>query len=258
MRRGRRLTEVGVPAVLVLSSRLLAGPAAAGGGPVVNSLGMRMVPVPAGSFVMGSTPATPLRQEEEIPHRVTLSRAFRISATEVTQRQWRALMPFNPSPQQGDALPVTAVSWAGAREFCVALSRKEGGSYRLPTEAEWEYACRAGGDDRESGGELDASAWYADNSDGAAHAVGSKKANAWGLHDMLGNVAEWTLDRYAPYPRVEEERDPAGPDTGFTRVVRGGAYRGLRHGLRCAARTGTPESYQLPHLGFRVVQDADR
>jgi formylglycine-generating enzyme required for sulfatase activity len=258
MKRGPRLAAVGVTIALFLSSRLLAGSASAGDSPVVNSLGMQMVPLPAGTLMMGSKPGTPLRQEEETPHRVILSRAFRISATEVTQRQWRALMPFNPSPQQGDDLPVTAVSWAGARDFCIELSRKEAASYRLPTEAEWEYACRAGGDDRESRGDWDALAWYADNSDGAPHPAGSKKANAWGLHDMLGNVAEWTLDRYAPYPRVEDEKDPAGPDTGFTRVVRGGAYRSFGPALRCAARTGTPESYQLPHLGFRVVQDADR
>jgi formylglycine-generating enzyme required for sulfatase activity len=215
---------------------------------------MTMVRVPAGTFVMGSPPGAPLRQEEESPHRVTLTRSFRISKTEITQRQWRALMPFDPGPQQADDLPVTTMSWAAAREFCVKLSQKEGVTYRLPTEAEWEYACRAGGDDPTGGTEVGAVAWYAANSDATVHTVGSKKANAWGLHDMLGNVAEWTLDRYAPYPRAPEERDPAGPDTGSSRVVRGGSWRSFPPGVRCAARTGTPESYQLPHVGFRVVQ----
>jgi formylglycine-generating enzyme required for sulfatase activity len=233
-------------------------PLPAAPGPVMNSLGMTMVPVPAGTFVMGSLPGTPLRQEEEVPRRVTLTRAFRISATEVTQRQWRALMPLNPSSQQGDELPVTSMTWSAAADFCDKLSAREQAAYRLPTEAEWEYACRADTGPAPPDGDLAAVAWYADNSEGTIHAVGSKDANAWGLHDMLGNVAEWTRDRYGPYPRVEEEKDPAGPDTGFTRVVRGGGWRSFRPALRCAARMGVPESYQLEHVGFRVVEETAR
>jgi formylglycine-generating enzyme required for sulfatase activity len=254
--RGRPLTGLAVAgiAVLVTVASLLAAPP----GPVVNSLGMTMQPVPAGAFVMGSLPGTPLRQDEEVPHRITLTRAFRISATEVTQRQWRALMARDPSPEQGDELPVTSMTWTAAQEFCEKLSAKEQATYRLPTEAEWEYACRAGADDSKAEGDLAAAAWYADNSEGTTHAVGSKRANAWGLYDMLGNVAEWTRDRYASYPRVGEEEDPAGPATGFTRVVRGGGWRSFRPALRCAARMGVPESYQLEHVGFRVVQETVR
>ena len=100
-------------------------------------------------------------------------------------------------------------------------------------------------------------AWYADNSEETTHPVGLKKPNAWGLHDMLGNVAEWTLDVYGPYPRVEEDKDPKGPAAGSTRVVRGGSWRGFPPALRCAARAGTPESYQLPHVGLRVVQEIE-
>jgi formylglycine-generating enzyme required for sulfatase activity len=225
---------------------------------VTNSLGMRMVLVPAGGFRMGSPPGEPMRQEEESPRRVTLTRAFRIAATEVTQRQWLALMPRNSSPQQADELPVTSVSWPEAREFCLKLSQREGARYRLPTEAEWEYACRAGSASPPLGGaDLGAVAWYADSSGGMAHAVGSKSPNAWGLHDMLGNVGEWTLDVYAPYPRVEKETDPAGPATGSMKVVRGGSWRGFPPALRCAARTGSPESYQLPHVGLRVVLEVE-
>jgi formylglycine-generating enzyme required for sulfatase activity len=223
---------------------------------VTNSLGMRMVPVPAGSFGMGSPPGEALRQEEETPRRVTLTRAFRMAATEVTQRQWLALMPQNRSPQPGDDLPATSVSWNEAQEFCRKLSEKEGTTYRLPSEAEWEYACRAGGAaPSSSGAKLAAVAWYADNSEGTTHPVGSKGPNAWGLHDMLGNVGEWTLDVYGPYPRTEEEKDPEGPTAGSTRVVRGGSWRGFPPALRCAARVGTPGSYQLPHVGLRVVQE---
>jgi formylglycine-generating enzyme required for sulfatase activity len=221
-----------------------------------NSLGMRMVRVPAGSFLMGSPPGEPLRQEEEVPRRVTLTRAFRIAATEVTQKQWLALMPQNRSSQTGDDLPVTSVSWTEAQEFCVRLSEREGATYRLPTEAEWEYACRAGGvSPPAAGAELASVAWYADNSEGTTHPVGSKGPDAWGLHDMLGNVAEWTLDAYGPYPRVEGERDPTGAAHGSTRVVRGGSWRGFPPALRCAARVGAPGSYQLPHVGLRVVQE---
>lgn len=225
---------------------------------VANSLGMRMVRLPAGSFRMGSPPGEPLRQEEETPRRVTLTRPFRIAATEVTQRQWLALMPQNRSPQQGDDLPVTSVSWMEAQEFCDELSRKEGTTYRLPTEAEWEYACRAGGTSPSVAGAGNAAvAWYADNSDGTTHLVGLKGPNAWGLHDMLGNVGEWTTDVYGPYPRVGEDKDPAGPGTGSTRVVRGGSWRSFPPALRCAARVGTPASYQLPHVGLRVVQEIE-
>jgi formylglycine-generating enzyme required for sulfatase activity len=245
-----------IVAALALCSHGQAIEAPAGGGAVVNSLGMRMVLVPAGSFRMGSPPGEPMRQDEEFPRTVRLTRAFRMAVTEVTQRQWLALMPFNRSPQQGDDLPVTSVSWKEAQEFCLKLSQKEGATYRLPTEAEWEYACRAGSADPPAGpAELAAVAWYADNGEGTTHPVGLKKANAWGLYDMLGNVAEWTLDTYGPYPHVEEGKDPTGLAAGATRVVRGGSWRGFPPALRCAARTGTPESYQLPHVGLRLVQE---
>jgi len=114
-----------------------------------------------------------------------------------------------------------------------------------------------GGDPSVGAAELGSLAWYADNSEGTTHAVGLKRPDAWGLHDMLGNVAEWTLDVHGPYPRVEQDEDPTGPVAGSTRVVRGGSWRGFPPALRCAARTGTPESYQLPHVGLRVVQEIE-
>jgi formylglycine-generating enzyme required for sulfatase activity len=234
------------------------GPRATAGAPVVNSVGMHMVLVPAGTFLMGSSPGAPMRQEEEILRRVTLTRAFRIAATEVTQQQWLALMPSNPSPQKGPDLPVTSVSWQDARDFCLALAQKEGAKYRLPTEAEWECACRLGGTDLAAGQEeLGTVAWYADNSEETAHAVGSKRANALGLFDMLGNLAEWTLDVSGPYPRDEQDSDPTGPPTGSTRVVRGGSWRSFPPALRCAARASAPPSYQLSHVGLRVVQEVE-
>jgi formylglycine-generating enzyme required for sulfatase activity len=148
-------------------------------------------------------------------------------------------MPQNRSPQQGDDVPVTSVSWTEAQEFCQKLSLKEGGPYRLPTEAEWEYACRAGGGAVEA--DLAGVAWYADNSGEATHAAGGKKANAWGLHDLLGNVAEWTQDAYGPYPRVAEEMDPKGPGTGKARVVRGGSWRSFAPLPDGASPTSSPD-----------------
>ena len=207
---------------------------------------------------MGSPPGEPRRQDEETPHRVTLTRAFRIAATEVTERQWLAVMPQSRGPQSGEGRPVTSVSWTEAQEFCLELSKKEGKTYRLPTEAEWEYACRSGGaPPSAAGADLSAVAWFADDSEGATHPVGLKGPNAWGLHDMLGNAAEWTADVYGPYPRREQVEDPTGPASGSTRVVRGGSWRSFPPALRCAARVGTPESYQLSHVGLRVVQEIE-
>ena len=228
---------------------------AGSGDVVVNSLGMRMVLVPAGTFPMGSPPGEPMRLDEETLRQVTLTRPFRIAATEVTQGQWLALMPTNRNPHKGDELPVTSISWGDAQEFCVRLSEREGARYRLATEAEWEYACRAGTAEGLPDAERDAVAWFAGNSEGSAHPVGQKRPNAWGLFDMLGNVAEWTQDAYGPYPVVDEEEDPTGPAEGHSRVVRGGAWRSFKPAVRCAARTGTPRSHQLRHVGLRVVQE---
>jgi len=252
---GRAARAALAPAVAALTMALAPALTQPPSPPVsVNSLGMRMVLVPAGRFGMGSPAGAPMRQEEEWPHQVTLTKPFRISATEVTQGQWRALMPGRVGSPAGDDLPVVSLGWMEAVEFCRKLSEREKSVYRLPTEAEWEYACRANAQDPAATAGLDAVAWYADDSDGMAHAVGTKKPNAWGLLDMLGNVAEWTADVYAAYPHEAEQTDPAGPASGTSRVVRGGSFRSFPPALRCAARTGTPESYQLAHLGFRVVQ----
>jgi formylglycine-generating enzyme required for sulfatase activity len=227
---------------------------AGGSAPLTNSVGMTLVLAPAGSFTMGSPPGTPLRQEEETTRQVALSKPFRMSATEVTRGQFAAVMGQNAVPQGEADLPAVAVSWRDAQAFCQKLSQKEGARYRLPSEAEWEYACRAGGD---GATDIDSTAWHAGTSDETAHPVARKQPNAWGLHDMLGNVAEWTQDVYAPYPRVERETDPTGPAKGTTRVVRGGAFRSFPPAVRCAARASASEPYQLAHVGFRVVQEIE-
>ncbi len=219
-----------------------------------NSIGMKLVCVPAGSFLMGSPDDEPRRADDEFQHKVDISRAFWIGTTEVTQKQWQAVMENNPSNFQGEELPVERMSWKSAVAFCRKLSEKEGRTYRLPTEAEWEYACRAGSAAAYAGtGELDDMGWYADNSGGATHPAGTKQPNGWGIYDMHGNVAEWCADFYdVQYPR-EEVTDPNGPAEGTYRVVRGGSWSSFAPSARCAARTSTPASYQVKQTGFRIL-----
>ena len=135
MSRSALLPALAVAAALAPGARGRTGGTPAGGGPVVNSLAMRMVLLPAGAFEMGSPPGAPSRQEEEAPHRVVLTKAFRISATEVTRRQWLALMPLGAGPQPDDDAPAASVSWREAEEFCARLSRREKATYRLPKES---------------------------------------------------------------------------------------------------------------------------
>ena len=223
---------------------------------VVNSAGIKLAYISAGEFEMGSSIDEKGRAEDEMRHRVKLTRAFRIGVTEVTQGQWEAVMGYNRSNFKGADLPVEKMSWREAVAFCKKLSHNEGERYRLPTEAEWEYACRAGATGAFGGtGNIDEMAWYADNSEEKSHPVGTKKANGWGLSDMHGNVAEWCSDRYgAEYPEGGVV-DPNGPGEGTYRVVRGGSWSHFARACRCAARSSVPESYQLRQTGFRVVME---
>ena len=246
-------------AAAMVSGLLLSLNNAAGGERIFeNSLGMKLVLIPAGEFVMGSPFDEKYRQQDEFPHPVVISRPYYIGMTEVTQAQWVEIMGINRSNSRGDNLPVEKISWQDAVLFCKKLSEREGKIYRLPTEAEWEYACRAGipgavGAD----GMLYDVAWYASNSDAGTHAIGSKTPNAWGLYDMLGNVSEWCGDYYVPdYPRIETV-DPAGPEKGSARVIRGGAWDSFPPACRAAARSSAPSSYQFTQTGLRVVMEAE-
>ncbi|UCE99006.1 MAG: formylglycine-generating enzyme family protein [Planctomycetota bacterium] len=223
---------------------------------MVNSIGMKLAYIPAGEFVMGSPIEEDGRQGDELQHRVKLTRPFRIGVTEVTQAQWNSVMDINRSHFKGGDLPVEKVSWREAVAFCEKLSEKEGRCYRLPTEAEWEYACRAGTTGAFWGnGDIDEMGWYADNSEGQTHEVAGKKANAWGLYDMHGNVSEWCSDIYgAEYPE-EGVVDPVGPAEGTYRVIRGGSWSYFARGCRCAARSSAPASYQFKHTGFRILME---
>lgn len=225
---------------------------------VTNSVGMEMLLLPAGQFIMGSLPDEKDRAHDEFAHEVIISKPFYLASTEVTQGQWKEIMGFENCNFKGDFLPVEKVSWQQAIEFCRKLSDKEEKTYTLPSEAQWEYACRAGSQDSFTGGfELDETGWYFDNSDNTTHAVKTKKANNWGLYDMHGNVAEWCLDNYVcDYPE-EPITDPTGPEDGKFKVFRGGAWSHFDRAARCSARSSAPASYQLKYVGFRVIMLAE-
>jgi formylglycine-generating enzyme required for sulfatase activity len=244
--------------------------------------GIRLKLIPPGAFLMGSDKADdPEAEDDEQPrHRVRITRSFYLGATEVTQGQFRAvMMDQNPSLFGGsDDRPVENVSWLDAIAFCNALSFAEGlplfylfdganvavidwngPGYRLPSEAEWEYACRAGNPARYSFGDdptgLDACVWYGGNSSNQTHPVGQKRPNGFGLFDMHGNVYEWCWDGYkANYYRESPDADPSGPSGAAVHVLRGGAWADEPRICRAAKRGwGTP-LYHISGLGFRLAR----
>jgi formylglycine-generating enzyme required for sulfatase activity len=227
---------------------------------VTNSIGMKLVLIPPGEFLMGSPMSESDACHAERPwHRVRITNPFYLGVTEVTQEQYERVTGANPSHFKGAQLPVETVSWEDAMEFCRKLSGLSaewtaGRVYRLPTEGEWEYGCRAGSTTRYYFGE-DASmlgdyAWYAGNSGGQTHPVGQKKPNGWGLYDMHGNVSEWCSDWYSDYS-LTSVSDPTGPASGVVRVDRGGGMRSFARRSRSASRLSfAPSSLAL---GFRVA-----
>jgi len=238
------------------------------GDPIENSIGMVLVPIPAGEFTMGSPESEEHRDDDETQHRVTLTKSFHLSRTEVTQGQWEAVMEIAPwkgayGVIEGDDYPATFVSWDAAVEFCRKLSEKEGVEYRLPTEVEWEYACRAGTTTEYSSGfcesEMGEYAWYDKNAgqvdEEYAHIVGQKKPNPWGLYDMHGNVAEWCQEYYGKYPSGSVA-NPRGPSSRSGRVDRGGSWSGIARYCRSAHRDWSPPWYRRSYLGFRVLRSS--
>jgi formylglycine-generating enzyme required for sulfatase activity len=225
-----------------------------------NSIGMTFAYIPAGTFLMGSPDAEPGRSADEVQHGVTLTKSFFLATTPVTQAQWAAVTGKRPSNFQGDDSPVEQVSYDEAVQFCVKLSMKEAKPYRLPTEAEWEYACRAGtttpfnnGSDETA---LDDAAWYEANSGEQTHPVASKKPNAWGLYDMLGNVWQWCGDWYGEYPH-EATTDPHGSSNPRDRVMRGGSWNDPMERCRSARRRYSAPDARYFAIGFRVALDAE-
>jgi formylglycine-generating enzyme required for sulfatase activity len=208
---------------------------------------------------MGSPSSEKGRDDDERQHEVQLTKGFWLGATPVTQRQWEAVMGDNPSAFRGADRPVEHVSWYDCVAFMAELSAW-GVASRLPTEAEWEYACRAGTTGPtylgvNDAATLDRLGWYWDNSEWDTHPVGQKAPNAWGLHDMLGNVWEWCADWKADYPSGRQV-DPKGPGTGACRVLRGGSWGDDASRLRAADRDDSSPDSRDRGLGFRVARSS--
>jgi formylglycine-generating enzyme required for sulfatase activity len=226
---------------------------------ITNSIGMKLVLIPAGEFLMGSPEGENGRHYFAGPqHRVKITKEFYMGTTEVTQAQWKVIMGYNPSDFIGDDLPVESVSWDECQTFLKILSAKEGKKYRLPTEAEWEYACRAGSPTKYYFGEnyekLDEYGWYGENSDGTTHPVGGKRPNAWGLYDMHGNVDERCQDFFGKdYYKNSPAANPTGPESGESRVDRGGCWRDIPRSCGSASRNSVLPDIRRNYLGFRVV-----
>ncbi len=246
----------GVP--LLVGLALTIGTLAAQSAPektFTNSIHMEFVLVPAGTFKMGSATGD---ADERPVHQVTISKAFYLGKYEVTQGQWQAVMGTNPSAFPGDPnRPVDQVSWNEAQVFINKLNAMEGVKlYRLPTEAEWEYAARAGsttiysfGNDPKQLGDY---TWYRGNAEHHSHPVGQKQPNAWGLYDMLGNVWEWVQDWEGKYP-AGPVTDPKGAESGTYHMRRGCAWNNEANVCRVANRYSVV-GYRDDFIGLRVVR----
>lgn len=215
------------------------------------TIGAEFVLIPGGTFMMG----------DAVPRQVVISKPYYMQTTEVTQGQWKKVMGSNPSMFKacGDDCPVENISWVDVQEFVRCLNQKEGANkYRLPTEAEWEFACRTGSAVKDARGakedEFGDYAWYDANSDRKTHPVARKKPNAWGLYDMYGNVLEWCQDWYDDYPKGKVI-DPKGPVSGQHKVLRGGAWLGSPATLQCTFRSEDYAVVQSNDIGFRLVRD---
>ncbi len=211
---------------------------------------------------MGSAASVMGRGLDETLHETTLSNGFWLSRYEVTQARWKAVTGAEPSSADGDTLPVEQVSWEDAQDFLILLNAaSSGATYRLPTEAEWEYACRAGSTTRFPWGndpmetEIDENAWYSANAN-ETHPVGRKRPNAWGLYDMNGNVSEWCQDWYGAYPSGPVT-DPVGSIAGTYRVIRGGDWGEAAVYCRSAARNNQSPSQKNGFLGLRLLRAPD-
>ena len=214
---------------------------------------LEMILIPAGKFVMGSPASEKGHRVNETQHEVTLTKPFYMGKYEVTQEQWDAVMVNNRSFYRGPKLPVTSVSWENCQEFIKKLNAKTSGGYRLPTEAEWEYSCRAGTTTAYSNG--DSITKNDSNVEGlSTKVVGSYKPNAFGLYDMHGNVWEWCEDWKVDYPK-EAVIDPKGPETGKNRVLRGGSFTGVGlHSRSANWFDNLPSTWNIDYLGFRLAK----
>jgi formylglycine-generating enzyme required for sulfatase activity len=218
---------------------------------------MEFVPVPGGCYQMGTEKG---EKHERPVHKVCLT-DFEIGKFEVTQAQWKALMGGNPSNFVGcgDNCPVDQVSWNDTQAFIQKLNTSTGRRHRLPSEAEWEYACRSGGkQDQYPSNEVDKIAWGQENSNQTTHGVGLKMPNDFGIHDMNGNVWEWVQDAFTtPYTTDAVQNNPV-INQGEHRVLRGGSWNGKANYVRCSIRNRTPTDRRYFTIGFRIVRELER
>ena len=218
----------------------------------VNGVSFTMVGVAGGTFQMGSNDDI---EDEKPVHSVTLS-SYYIGQTEVTQKLWTAVMGSNPSIWKGDNLPVEMVSWNDCQNFITKLNALTGEKFRLPTEAEWEFAAKGG--NKSKGYRYNGSntigdvAWYLDNSSDKMHPVGTKAPNELGIYDMSGNVMEWCRDWYGSYSS-SAQTNPAGPASGSNRVYRGGDWDNYATNCRAAARLSNTPAFAYYYFGFRLA-----
>jgi len=261
---------------MLLLAWLASGPSPAAELEVIKQDQMEFIAVPAGSFMMGASDADCafLKEQklwnrfvewERPAHWVTLSRPFLLARCEVTQEQWKAIMGKNPSAFKGDPLPVETVSWEDVQEFIKKLNAKVKGRYRLPSEAEWEYCCRAGGTGAFGLGKfyeelaiknMPCQAWFRADSSNHTHPVGEKHPNAWGFFDMQGNVWEWCQDWCAPdYYTKAPAIDPVNLEPSVERVFRGGSWFLDSASLRASSRSGNVPTFRSQYVGFRLAAD---
>lgn len=230
-----------------------------------NDIGMEFVLIPAGKFKMGADKNFESAEANELPqHEVLISKPFYLGKYEVSQDQWYKIMGENPSNFKDRRRPVEDVSWNKVQEFIKKLNEIEGNNlYRLPTEAEWEYAARAGselafgfGDQPDN---LDDYSWHNGNSNGKTHPVGQKKPNSWGLHDMYGNVAEWVEDWYIPDSYKQDQSNLTSGNSANYRINRGGSWNAKPHDCRIAKRNyNEPGGGGRAHfIGFRVLREVE-
>jgi len=241
--------------------------------PLSETVNLDMIWVESGTFLMGSPEGELGRRENETSHEVTLTQGFWMGKYEITQAQYVAVMGKNPSYFIGDSNPAECVSWDDAMAFCAKLTKQEkaagrlpeGYEYTLPTEAQWEYTCRAGTETALNSGKnlsdislcpnLDELGWYVYNSVDGTHPVGEKLPNAWGFYDMHGNVWEWCLDGYSSYPSVAVT-DPIGQSLGSFRILRGGSWVSYAEYCRSALRYGNTQGTVYNSDGFRIALSA--
>jgi formylglycine-generating enzyme required for sulfatase activity len=238
--------------------------------------GIVFIQIPAGTFLMGTSDSeksslegekhwTRFEECERPSRKVTLTKPFLIGKYEVTQKQWTEVMSNNPSAFKGDDLPVESVSWEDAQQFIKKLNAVSDAKFRLPSEAEWEYACRAGstnlystvaGREEVLPTKLVEYAWSRSNAENKTHPVGTRKPNVWGLHDLHGNVWEWCRDWFDPdfYKRASA-RDPVNDQPAIERVMRGGSWFLEARTLRSAYRSGQLPSAKSQYVGFRLARD---